>query len=501
MSKAAQRFGRDEMAALLGDGMQEALTKPVGWKTKNGRHDEKDVSTLSVAETAALLKERDAQKQLSSHGGSVRLRAYKSNHVLQYQALLQEQQEQLSRSGSNRAELEEDESEDETFTHQKKQGKHREKAEPQVLFRRQKVEPEIVLRRIDDSSQSSGSEDDEEKPPPVRKRRFDSSSSSEDEDDKRRALLLAKRRQAREDKPDEMINEVGVTKPSLSVPTDNRSLQQEKENSASGSSGDTDSDSSEESSSEEEEIQVEKPLFVPKHRRSEASSKDNQKEEDRKAKEAAREEKRKHESRMMVAHVIAAEGISSASQVEVDDEAGGATNDPPNDDDPTDPFDRELERDAWEVRELMRLLETEDLRESREAAQSEYERRKLMTDQERIEEDIAMGLYKKPGEQRHQVQRDGENKHMQRYYHRGAFYMDDEEWTADDIRRKAKEYERAATGEDKIDKSKLPKVMQVKGFGLAKMGTKYKGLSKEDTTDKQMEMLPLAKKAKTSNLR
>jgi hypothetical protein len=67
------------------------------------------------------------------------------------------------------------------------------------------------------------------------------------------------------------------------------------------------------------------------------------------------------------------------------------------------------------------------------------------------------------------------------------------------VRHKAKEYERAATGEDKIDKSKLPEIMQVKGFGLARMGTKYKGLSKEDTTDKRNETLPIVKKNKVQH--
>jgi microfibrillar-associated protein 1 len=117
-----------------------------------------------------------------------------------------------------------------------------------------------------------------------------------------------------------------------------------------------------------------------------------------------------------------------------------------------------------------------------------------MTDEERMIEDELIGEYKTPGPERQQGKE--ESRYMQRFYHPGAFYMDDSEWDANDVRHKAKEYARAATGEDKIDKRNLPEVMQVKKFGFARQGTKYKGLAKEDTTDKGMEILPIVKKTK-----
>ncbi|KAG2627601.1 hypothetical protein PVAP13_3KG128809 [Panicum virgatum] len=75
-------------------------------------------------------------------------------------------------------------------------------------------------------------------------------------------------------------------------------------------------------------------------------------------------------------------------------------------------------------------------------------------------------------------------KFMQKYYHKGAFFQE----SVDDVIQSAgKEdiYTRdfsEPTGEDKMDKSILPKVMQVKHFGRSGR-TKWTHLVNEDTTD------------------
>ena len=137
----------------------------------------------------------------------------------------------------------------------------------------------------------------------------------------------------------------------------------------------------------------------------------------------------------------------------------------------------------WEMRELERLLMALDQQRDSEREKLEYEARRKMTDKEVLEQDLRAGRYQQPGQARDEMK----GKFMQRFYHRGAYYMDEEEWEESDVRHKAAEYARAATGEDKIDKTALPEVLQVKKFGFARQNHRYKGLAKEDTTDRRSE--------------
>ena len=134
----------------------------------------------------------------------------------------------------------------------------------------------------------------------------------------------------------------------------------------------------------------------------------------------------------------------------------------------TDDENEEVEYEAWKLRELKRLKRDRDEKEEREREQAEVERLRNMTEEER-----RLELKLNPKMITNKASK-GKYKFLQKYYHRGAFFLDKEEnvFTRDYT---------SATLEDKFDKTVLPKVMQVKNFGRSGR-TKYTHLVDQDTT-------------------
>jgi len=134
----------------------------------------------------------------------------------------------------------------------------------------------------------------------------------------------------------------------------------------------------------------------------------------------------------------------------------------------TDDEDGETEYETWKLRELRRIKRDREEREAEEKERQEIERIRNLTEEERRAEfknNPKLVTNKAPK---------GKYKFLQKYYHRGAFYLDDEDQV----------YKRdfaVPTLEDHFDKTVLPKVMQVKNFGRSGR-TKYTHLVDQDTS-------------------
>ncbi|VDO04777.1 unnamed protein product [Rodentolepis nana] len=134
-----------------------------------------------------------------------------------------------------------------------------------------------------------------------------------------------------------------------------------------------------------------------------------------------------------------------------------------------DPHKEQEEYELWKVRELKRIRRDREARETIERERAEVERIRAMTEAERQAE-----FRKNPKEITNQASK-GKYKFLQKYFHRGAFFVQSEE---------DKIYQRDFTKptlEDHFDKTRLPEVLRVKNFGRAGR-TKYTHLVDQDTT-------------------
>jgi microfibrillar-associated protein 1 len=542
--------GAEEMAAFRQTGGPQNPRQ----SSRRTAANEVDISKMTAAETAKMLSEKAKHPASNSGSVRYRSKnKVMAHHQLLAEELSKQQQQQQQQKpiAVNRLHSQERYSDDDDEEDNDEFVRGKRPVQAAVVISQRAVESRRRRRRSDSSSSSSSSspsssDDGSRKRSRKygrnsnnrrdRRRRADesgsSSSSSDEEDDRRRnQRVLASRRMQKEPetilpKPNDLLDakdeidrkedsdssleEMSARdhKPQVErlVPEPKKlsgksgAYHDEDESDSSSSSGSSSSSSSRSSSStssssEEDEPVRLKPIFVPKRKRNLIQSEEKKLEEEelRLHLEKERNVKRKAESRALVAKELAMAETSYNQDAddEENDESRGAINAPPNDD---DELDKEKERSAWEIRELERLLVSIDEAESRRREEEEYARRKKLTDAECLQEDIQSGRYQAPGASRERKSDGGESansSHLNRFFHRGAYYMDESEWDEGDVRRKAAEYASAATGEDKIDKSKLPEVMQVKNFGRARQNTKYKGLSKEDTTDKSAQVLPL----------
>lgn len=136
--------------------------------------------------------------------------------------------------------------------------------------------------------------------------------------------------------------------------------------------------------------------------------------------------------------------------------------------DDTDGLDPEAEYHEWKLRELRRIKRDKEQREKWLREQEVIEHRRLMTDEERRQDEMSAGIDRFHKEKKTQG-------FMQRYYHKGAFYQDQEILQRDFT---------APTTDEVRHKEALPSVMQVRGTEFGRTGrSKWTHLANEDTTD------------------
>lgn len=226
--------------------------------------------------------------------------------------------------------------------------------------------------------------------------------------------------------------------------------------------------SDDEESSDEEEFVMMKPVFVPKSQRI-TQDELKRREEEGKAKEEERKrliEERKKETK----HLVSETPEKPAAPIaEVDEEM-------PDDD---DNIDAEKEYALWKAREKARVKREREERERAAREKAEIEKRRNMTDEEIRKEDEEFAKLHNLPDKHHKEK--AKWRYMQRYYHKGAFFMDTNDQgqvaLGDVIKR---DYASAPTLEDHFNKEVLPKVMQRKNFGKASQ-TKYTHLLDQDT--------------------
>ncbi|GKA48535.1 microfibrillar-associated protein 1-like protein [Tanacetum coccineum] len=208
-----------------------------------------------------------------------------------------------------------------------------------------------------------------------------------------------------------------------------------------------------------------KPVFVPKSERDTIAEREKIEEEERAVEELV---KRRVQERKVETKQIFVEEIRKDIEVQKNLEAEADVADVEINDD----LNNADEYETWKAREIARIKRDREDRDAMVKEQEEIERVRNMTKEERKNPKQNNGAPKQKW------------RFMQKYYHKGAFFQDDPDDTAgtagaDGVYMRGYS---SPTGEDKMDKTILPKVMQVKHFGRSGR-TKWTHLVNEDTTD------------------
>jgi microfibrillar-associated protein 1 len=253
------------------------------------------------------------------------------------------------------------------------------------------------------------------------------------------------------------------------------------------SSWETDTDASD---SDDDARKMVRPVFVSRAQRETLRARDDETNEetaddDEWAAAEAHKKKRAEESRRLVELEIEREtAIANA-------ETNAEASDVDTDDDVEDPA---VAYAAWRLRELARIEEDEKTRDRMFAEREEQEKIRRMSEEEKRAYFAAHPELRRETEIGGSSSANGKETSkdkpklgfMQKYYHKGAFFQeaaDDAFGTASTHEIYARDFSAATGGDKGVDKSSLPKAMQVRGDKFGKVGqTKWTHLANEDTS-------------------
>ncbi|XP_056318034.1 microfibrillar-associated protein 1 [Danio aesculapii] len=305
-----------------------------------------------------------------------------------------------------------------------------EDVEERLARHRQIAEPELIAQSSEDSDEGTWH--------PEREESSEEEEEVDDEEIERRRALMRQRAQERKNE-DMEIMEV-------------------EEEGKSGEESESESEYEEYTDSEDEAEPRLKPVFIRKKDRVTVAEREA---EEQRQKELEVEAKKQAEERRRYTLKIVEEEAKKEFEENKRTLAALEALD-------TDGENEEEEYEAWKVRELKRIKRDRESREALEKEKAEIERFHNLTEEERRAELRTNGkvITNKASK--------GKYKFLQKYYHRGAFFMDGEQ---DVFKRDFS----APTLEDHFNKTILPKVMQVKNFGRSGR-TKYTHLVDQDTT-------------------
>jgi len=393
---------------------------------------------ISKARKGERARERYYKKESSSSSDSDRSPSPASRNLEDRSETLNTDDPRLRRLLEARLREKEDQESDEDEEERRERLRRRRRVQEPEIVEEMKIEDEDEQMDIKDDIIKEESEDE-------------SDDSDSDDDDEIDEETVTRRR--------ELMRQRAIAKAQMGMKQEELLAKEEEKE----GSEDEEESSEEETDSEEEEQEARlKPVFVRAKDRLTIQERER---EELKARQAEREaqrlaEERRRQSVRMVEMEVRKANIAERK---ADGDTIGM------DDIHTDDENDEVEYEAWKVRELRRLKRDREEREAFMKEQAEMDRFRNLTEEEKRAE-----MKINPKQITNRAAK-GKYKFMQKYYHRGAFYMDEEENV---LKRDVSH----ATLEDKFDKTVLPKVMQVKNFGRSGR-TKYTHLVDQDTTE------------------